>query len=156
MQTSGQYDIIIQMPSDTGDETVGGTPAQPREEAKPVQKDPVRGGGSGGGSVTSAAVMHLALNVGKQAVSTAIGNIGLATGNSFKQRRAQTSLTLGAKAIGYGAAIFTGNFIALAAMAAGDAINIASENYRINKEREIANYQAEQYARRIGYTNARK
>lgn len=158
MQTSGTFDIVIQMPSDTEGTANAGTPAQPMQDGKPVQEDPVRGDKNkkDGGGVTAAALTHVAMNAGKQAMNAAISNIGLATGNNYMQKRVERGVTLATKAIGYGAAVLSGNPVLVVGMLASDAISIASENYQIQKEREIADYQASQYARKLGYTNARR
>lgn len=159
MQTSGTFDIVIQMPSDTEGTANAGTPAQPMQDGKPVQEDPVRGDKNkkdGGGGATAVALTHVAMNAGKQAVNAAIGNIGLASGNYYMQKKVERGTAIATKAIAYGAALATGNVIAGVAMLAGDAINYANESFRMNKEREIADYQSAQYARKLGYTNARR
>ena len=159
MQTTGTFDIVIQMPDSTGGQNTAGTPAQPMQENEPVQGDPVRGDsgkGSGSKNGIATAVLHMSMNAGKQAMNAAISNIGLATGNNYMQKRVERGVTLATKAIGYGAAVLSGNPVFVVGMLASDAISIASENYQIQKEREIADYQASQYARKLGYTNARR
>lgn len=156
MQTSGTFDIVIQMPSDTASTANAGTPAQPMQDNTPVQANPVSGDSKNGRGVTAAALTHVAMNAGKQAMNAAISNIGLATGNNYMQKRVERGVTLATKAIGYGAAVLSGNPVLVVGMLASDAISIATEGYQIQKEREIADYQASQYARKIGYTNARR
>lgn len=158
MQTTGQFDIVIQMPASTETKAASGTPAQPMQENQPVQEDPVRGDNSGGknGQAMATAAVHLALNTGKQAAMAAISNIGLATGNSALQQRVQKSVATITKAVGYGTAIATGNWAMAATMLASDAIGFVSEMYQEDKNRQIANYSAEQYARKLGYTNGRR
>ena len=159
MQTSGTFDIVIQMPSDTASTAKAGTPAQPMQDGQPVQEDPVRGDKDkkdGGGSAAAVALTHVAINAGKQAVSAAIGNIGLATGNNYMQKKVERGTAIATKVVAYGTALATGNIVAGVAMLASDAISYANESFRINKEREIADYQASQYARKLGYTNARR
>jgi hypothetical protein len=157
MQTTGTFDIVIQMPESTGSQNSAGTPAQPMQENEPVKKDPVRGGdGSGGGSGATSALIHLGMDAGKQTISAAISNIGLATGNYYMQKKVERGVTIAAKAVGYVGAIAAQQYWLVAGMLVSDAISIATENYQIQKEREIADYQASQYARKIGYTNARR
>ncbi len=155
MKTSGTFDIVIQMSESTGSKNTAGTPAQPMQEGEPIKEDPVRGG-DGGSMITATALTHLAVDAGKQAVGVAISNIGLATGNNYMQKRVERGVQIATKAVGYVAAIASQNYIAAVGMLVGDAIQIASENYQIQKNREIADYQAMQYARKMGYTNARR
>lgn len=156
MQTTGQFDIVIQMPDSTQAKPNAGTPAQPMQENEPVQEDPVRGEGGGKNQTVAAVAAGVALNAGKQAVSAAISNIGLATGNTLAQRRIEKGIATASKVVGYGVAIATGNYAAAAAMLASDAIGFVSEMYQEDKNRQIANYTAEQYAIKLGYTNARR
>lgn len=155
MQTTGQFDIVIQMPDSTQAKPSSGTPAQPMQENQPVQEDPVRGDGNKKSTAATVAI-HTALNAGKQAGMAAISNIGLATGNNLLQQRVQSTVAVGTKLIGYGTAIVSGNWAAAVAMLASDAIGFVSEMYQADKNREIENYAAEQYARKLGYTNGRR
>jgi hypothetical protein len=157
MQTTGQFDIVIQMPESTQAKPNAGTPAQPMQENEPVQEDPVRGEGGGkNGQAMAAAAAHIALNAGKQAAMAAISNIGLATGNSALQQRVQSAVSTITKGVGYTTAIASGNWAMAVGMLASDAIGFVSEMYQEDKNRQIANYSAEQYARKLGYTNGRK
>lgn len=152
MQTTGQFDIVIQMPDSTQAKPNSGTPAQPMQENEPVQEDPVRGESGGKSKTVSSVAAGVALNAGKQAAVAAISNIGLATGNTFAQRRIEKVVSTVSKGI----AIATGNWATAAAMLASDAIGFVSEMYQANKNREIENYATEQYARKLGYTNGRR
>lgn len=163
MVTSGTFDIVIQMPSETGGQNESASPAQPMQEAGPVQEDPVRGGGgkgggdkSGKGGAAAAVGVNLAINAGKQIVSAAVSQIGLTTGNSYKQQQVENSIAIATKVIAYAGAIATQNYIAAVGMLVSDTINVVSTNRQIQKEREIADYQAERYAVKLGYTNARR
>lgn len=156
MQTTGQFDIVIQMPDSTQAKPNAGTPAQPMQENEPVQEDPVRGEGGGKSQTVAAVAAGVALNAGKQAAAAAISNIGLATGNTFAQRRIEKVVSTVSKGIGYGVAIATGNWATAAAMLASDAIGFVSEMYQADKNRQIENYATEQYARKLGYTNGRR
>lgn len=156
MQTTGQFDIVIQMPASTETKAASGTPAQPMQENQPVQEDPVRGDGGNNGQAIAAAAAHIALNAGKQAAMAAISNIGLATGNSALQQRVQSAVSTITKGVGYATAIVSGNWAVAVGMLASDAIGFVSEMYQEDKNRQIANYSAEQYARKLGYTNGRR
>lgn len=156
MQTTGQFDIVIQMPDSTQAKPNAGTPAQPMQENEPVQEDPVRGEGGGKSQTVAAVAAGVALNAGKQAAAAAISNIGLATGNTFTQRRIEKAVSTVSKVVGYGVALATQNYAAAAAMLANDAIQFATELYQADKNRQIENYAAEQYARKLGYTNGRR
>lgn len=152
--TTGEYNIVINMPSETGEGNAPApSPASPQQENAPVQNP---SGGRGNNNFSALAVTNAAISVGRQAVNTAISNIGLATGDSYKQAQIQRTMSIGAQALAFGGALVSGNYIAAAVMVAGQAISFASESYQLNKQREIENYSAEQYARKIGYTNARK
>ena len=157
MQTTGQFDIVIQMPASTETKAASGTPAQPMQENQPVQEDPVRGdsGGKNGQAMATAAV-HVAMNAGKQAAMAAISNIGLATGNSATQRRIENAVSTVSKVVGYATAIATKNYAAAISMALSDTIGFVSEMYQEDKNRQIENYSAAQYARKLGYTNGRR
>ena len=152
--TTGEYNIIINMPSETGEGNAPApSPASPQQENAPTQN---LAGGRGNNNFSAMAVTNAAILVGRQAVNTAISNIGLATGDSYKQAQIQRTISIGAQALAFGGALVRGNYIAAAVMVAGQAISFASESYQLTKQQEIANYSAEQYARKIGYTNARK
>lgn len=88
------------------------------------------GGNNGGGpSNPSSGFLH-ALNssivarelksIGQQAVSFAVSNIALTTGNSLSQERMQVALSTGGKLVAYGTALATGNVAAAAIMAVND------------------------------------
>lgn len=155
MQTSGTFNILIQMPSSGGGNKTP-TPANPAQVNTPISPDPVRGSeDKSSNTVAISAVTNVAINMAKQAANAAISNIGLATGDSYMQARVQKVTSEVTDAASFIGALVTGNYIGAAVMLGSKAISIGSEAYRIEKEREIANYKAEQYARKLGYVNAR-
>ena len=158
MQTTGQFDIVIQMPASTETKAASGTPAQPMQENQPVQEDPVRGDNGGGknSSAAATAAVHVALNAGKQAAMAAISNIGLATGNSVTQMRIENTISAVSKVAGFATAIATKNYAAAISMVLSDTIGFVSEMYQEDKNKQIENYSAAQYARKLGYTNGRR
>ena len=151
--TTGEFDIVIKMPEETGKAQTP-NPAQPQQENTPTTEDPARGDKAS--NAILAGVVTVAINAGKQALNAAVSNIGLATGNSYKQEQVQRTISGVTGMLALGGMLMTGNYLGAIATAASYAISFASENYQINKQREIENYAAAQYARKIGYTNGRK
>ena len=92
-----------------------------------------------------------AMNIASQGLNAAVSNIGLATGNYYAQQKAQKAIS-GVQSIASLAMSFTNPYTAVA----GLAISTGVEMYQQKKEREIQNYQAEQYAKRLGYTRDRR
>jgi hypothetical protein len=88
-------------------------------------------------------------------MNASISNIGLSTGNNYMQSQVERNVQTVQSVVGVGLA-FWANPIMGAVALAGTGIQAAAETYKQNKEREIANYQAEQYAKRIGFTGARR
>lgn len=84
-----------------------------------------------------------------QAVTAAVSNIGLATGNNYAQEKAQTILS----AIGTGAGLIASMSNPLTAVAAvgAFAISTASQVYRREKERMWDNRRANQNAILYGF-----
>lgn len=151
--TTGEQVIVIQMP-----ETEGGdlpkeapSPATPQDEAKP-SKNPVDGGKNE--QVKLALALSTAKNIGMQGLNAAVSNMGLATGNYQGQRKVENAIKAGSTIVGM-AASFTNIYTAIAAVA-GLGIQAASEAYKQQAEREIANYEANAYAKRIGFTVDRR
>lgn len=151
--TNGKMEIIIEMPSETGKiNNENPSPASP-QRLEDTSGNPTKGESSKM-AVLSVALEHTK-TIGMQAINSSVSNIGIATGNYYAQQKAERALN--------GIMQFAG--IAMTAMVnpvlagvnlACMAISTGAETYRQNKEREIANYQAEQYAKRLGYTRDRK
>lgn len=151
--TTGELSIVIEMPEHVGGELPSATasPGAPQDESEP-SANPVSGGKNG--QVKLAMAVSTAKNIAMQGINAAVSNIGLATGNTYQQAKIERGLQAGQSIVGLAMA-FTNPYTAIAAVA-GMGIQAAAETYRQNKEREIANYQAEQYAKRIGYTVDRR
>lgn len=150
--TSGKMEIVIQMPSETGKSTNDTpSPASPQSiendngnPTNPKDNDQFK---------LSMAV-QAAKNLGMQALKTGIGNIGLATGNYYEQQKAERTVNATQSIIAL-AMSFNNPVTGMVALA-GMAISAGSEYYQQTKEREIANYEAEQMAKRLGYTRDRR
>ena len=122
------------------------------DHAEGVSKNPKNG------KSKSAAMLAMAgtntLQIGKQALNVSISNIGLATGDYYTQAKIQQ----GMQAVGSVAALAmsASNIWTFVATASAMAISAGAEAYQQKREREIANYEAAQYAKRLGYTVDRK
>lgn len=150
--TSGKMEIVIQMPSETGKNT--------NDTPSPASPQSIE---NGNGNPTNpkdndqfklSMAVQAAKNLGMQALKTGIGNIGLATGNYYEQQKAERTVNATQSIIALAMSFnnpVTG-MVALASMA----ISAGSEYYQQTKEREIANYEAEQMAKRLGYTRDRR
>lgn len=151
--TTGELAIVIQMPETEGGELPkeAPSPASPQDEAKP-STNPVDGNKNGQAKLAMA--LSAAKNIGMQGLNAAVSNIGLATGNYQAQRGVEKAIQAGSTIVGM-AASFTNIYTAIAAVA-GMAIQKGSEIYKVQREREIANYEASAYAKRIGYTVDRR
>ena len=157
--TQGTMTIIIQMQDGTGGET-GNTinnetpsPANPKQEGND-SANPVKGGGNIQAKI--ALSVSLAKGAATQAVNSYVSQIGLMTGNAEQQRRIERGMSAVSKTAAYGLALGTGNYAAAGAMFISDMISAHYELKQQDKEREIANYKAEQYAKRLGYSVGRK
>lgn len=152
--TTGELSIVIEMPEHVGGELPSATasPGAPQDVSEP-SFNPVIGGKNG--QVKLALAVSAAKNIVMQGINAAVSNIGLATGNTYQQAKIERGLQAGQSIFNL-AFTFAQNPIAGAFTVAGMGIQAAAETYRQNKEREIANYQAEQYAKRIGYTVDRR
>ena len=152
--TTGELSIVIQMPENAGGELPEATPSPgaPQDDSKP-STNPVSGGKNSQAKLALAA--NTVKDLGMQAINASISNIGLATGNTYAQAKAERAAQA-VQSIAGVAVAFAANPIMGVVALAGMGIQAAAETYRQNKEREITNYQAEQYAKRIGYTGARR
>ncbi len=152
--TSGELRIIIEMSGEGGKQTANGNaPSETNPETKKgVEKNPKDGSADKWGAMA----MHTVINVGQQAVNTGVSTIGLATGNYYAQAKAQQAMQGLSSAAGFATTLASGNVFAIATVLAGTAISTVSELYTQKREREIANYEAEQYAKRLGFTVGRR
>lgn len=150
--TTGTLEFVINMPAETG-ESANNTPdpVQPQSESN-TKDNPVKGSDKQQSRLALAA--GVALNAAKQAGMAAISNLGLSTGNYYAQRRIEqaTSATQSITAL----ALSASNPYAFAGTLASMTIAGISEYYQQKKERDIANYQAEQYAKKLGFSSGRK
>lgn len=151
--TTGSLEIIIQMPSETGANTNETPSPSSPQSIENTSGNPTEGDKSG--QVKLSMVVHDTVNIGKQAINAMASNIGLATGNYYAQSRVQKTISGAQTAFSLGIALIQNPYLA-AVQIAGLAISAGSEMYQQNREREIANYQAEQYAKRLGYTRDRR
>lgn len=151
--TSGETAIVIQMPESAGGELPkeAPSPGSPKDASNPT-KNPKDGTKDNGAKLAMA--LSAAKNIGMQGLNAAVSNIGLATGNYYKQSKIEKAISAGSTMVGL-AASFTNPYTAAIAIA-GMGIQYASEYYKNTKEIENANYNSEQYAKRIGYTVDRR
>ena len=151
--TSGETSIVIQMPESAGGELPkeAPSPGSPKDASNPT-KNPKDGTKDNGAKLAMA--LSAAKNIGMQGLNAAVSNIGLATGNYYKQAKIERAISAGQSMVGL-AASFSNPYTAAIAIA-GLAIQEGAEVYKQNKELEIANYNREQYAKRIGYTVDRR
>lgn len=157
--THGELKIIFLTPNDGGgnDTANGNEPSatNPQHEGGGgVANNPKNG--TAKGSITMAAAVNSAMTVGKQAVTSGISVIGIATGDYYAQARAQQTAQAITSVATLGVTFASGNPLLITTAIAGMAISTVTELYQQKREREIANYEAEQYAKRIGYTVGRK
>jgi hypothetical protein len=157
MSVTTGVEIIIQMPSESGGgngNTINGgtpSPANVQQEGKP-QENPVNGDKNSQAKLATA--VQVAKNVGGQALNAAVSNIGLATGNYYKQQEVQQGLQ--AVNTVAGLVMAASNPITFGVALAGLAISAGSEMYQQRKQMQNENYVAAQNARRLGFTEARK
>lgn len=92
------------------------------------------------GLINSSIVARELRSLGRQAVSTAVTNVSITTGNTVSQERLEYGLNSGAKLAAYGTALATGNVGAAALMAINDTMSILTRATQIalqnNVERE--------------------
>lgn len=149
--TTGTMEIIIQMPEESGSLTEAPSPASPQNIENKNDNPSVPDDKS---QMVLSMAVHGAMNIASQGVNAAISNIGLATGNYYEQQKAQSTIS-GLQTMGDLAMSFRNPYTAALAIV-GLAVSTNTEIYQQKKEREIANYQSEQYAKRIGYTRDRR
>jgi hypothetical protein len=152
--TTGEATIVIQMPESAG----GGLPEEAPSPSKPQSegnksKDPVNGDKKG--QVKTALAVNAVKSVAKQAVSAAVSNIGLATGNYYLQSQVEEGVQLVSKGIGIGAAFASNVYVGIAAVAM-EGVSMLSDYFKQKKEMDIENFAAAQYAKRLGFTVGRK
>lgn len=150
--TSGEYNIVIDMPEETGQNDVPDPSAPQQENAPPT--DPARGNGAQ--SAVMAGVVQVVTSAGKQALSSAVSNIGLATGNEQLQKSVQNAISVGTTVASVAGMVATQNYVAAIITAVSATISTVTEVWQYEKQREIANAETAQYARKLGYTNARR
>ena len=157
--TQGTTTIVIQMSENAGGET-GDTinnetpsPSNPKQEGN-NSTNPVKGGSNIQAKL--AVGLSLAKGAATQAVNSYVSQIGLMTGDYYGQQQVEQGLSAISKGAGYGIAIGTQNYVAAAAMLISDVTSSVFELRKQRREREIANYEAEQYAKRIGYSEGRR
>ena len=157
--TQGTTTIVIQMSENAGGET-GDTinnetpsPSNPKQEGN-NSTNPVKGGSNIQGKI--ALNIQLIKGLAKQSVNSYVSQIGLTTGDYYGQQRVEKKIETLSTLAQYGVALASGNYFAAIIMAASQGISYAFEQRAITREREIANYEAEQYAKRIGYSEGRR
>ena len=154
MRIGGSYNYNITIVDEREGTGTGkaANPSNPVQEGAPNKRNPTQAG-------SKDTALHMALNgaerLGKQAVNSAISNIGLATGNYTAQRKAQAMVSMTETATGIIAGIATGNVALVAAQVAGQAISYAAQRYQEIRQNEIENYKAAQYARLAGFRSNR-
>lgn len=151
--TTGELNIVIQMPETSGGELPeeAPSPSSPAKEGN-TSKDPVKGDKKG--QLQLAAAVGVAKNLAMQGLNAAVSNIGLATGNYYAQAKVETAMQAGSTIIGL-AASFSNVYTAIAAVG-GLAIQTGAQVYQDLKGQRYANYDAQQYAKRLGYTVGRR
>lgn len=131
----------------TGSEN-GGDPSAPENLGKPNVSDPTS---SNSGTVSASAGVHVAMNLGKQAVDSAVSNIGLATGNNYAQNQVQNVMSAVSTTAGL-AMSFSNPFTAIAAVASL-MITSLSSGWAKTEQRRWQNLEAQSYARLYGFTS---
>ena len=131
----------------TGSEN-GGDPSAPENLGKPNASDPTS---SGSDMVSVSAGVHAALDMGKQAMNSAISNIGIATGNNYAQNRVQSLMS----GISTGAGILMSLKNPLTAITAIGSLLISgiSSMWQNAEQRRWQNLEAQSYARLYGFTS---
>ena len=155
--TSGELRIIIQMPNESGggDTANGKAPSATNPQHEGGGLDNPKNG-KDKNAITMQAATQAAMQIGKQAINASISTIGLSTGNMYAQVRAQQTTQAISSISALGITIASGNPLLIATTLAGMAISAGTEYYTERREREIANYEAQQYAKRLGYTVGRR
>lgn len=151
--THGTLDININFPNEEGGTAAkpvaeSGNAASPANIGLPNQENPAA---ASAGSVTLTAGVHVAMNLGQQAVNEAISNIGLATGNNYAQRKADSLIGAAGTVVGLAASMT--NPITGVAAVGSLLISGISQIYRENKERMWENRQARNNAVLYGFSS---
>lgn len=153
VQTTGETHIHILFEGSQAPDAPKSTPASPKQEGAPSKSDPLK---SESQDTAATVALNIGMSLGKQAVNTAVSNIGLATGNYYMQSQVQNGMKAVSMAMGLGAAAVSGNIPALIMQIGGMAISAGSQIYQEYKQREHDNYVAAQNARRAGFTEDRR
>ncbi len=150
---TGTLNFIIQMPETTGGEVGGndGSPGAPRQESN-QSGNPVSGDKNKQAKLATA--IQVVKSVGSQAINAAVSNIGLATGNYYAQRKVERTMQGVGQLVSL--AVSATNPVTFGITVASMAISAGAEAWQQNKQREIENYQAAQYAKRLGYSKERR
>lgn len=151
--TTGELSIVIRMPETAGGDSGGGGdgPVNPIDEGS-ITSDPKKGNNRS--QVMLATAIQATKTIGMQAVNASISNIGVATGDYYRQRKAQTAMQMGQNIVNL--AVSAIDPVTFGITIASMAISYGTELYQQQKEREFENYKSQQYAKRLGYTVARK
>ena len=126
----------------------GGDPSAPENVGKPNADDPTS---SNNGTVSVSAGVHVAMNLGKQAVDSVVANIGLATGNNYAQSRVQGLMS--GIATGAGLLAAASNPLTLIASVGSLLISGISTIWSRAEERRWQNLEAQNYARLYGFAS---
>ena len=156
--TNGQVKIVIQF-GEQSENTADGnspSPSSPMQEGTPAKK-PTEGKEKNdkGAAAVGLVAIDTVKTLGMQALNASVSQIGLTTGNYYEQAQMQRSMTA-ATSMASLAITAMHSPVAAAVALAGMGVSSYFEMKQQTKEREIANYQAAQYARRIGYSVGRK
>lgn len=151
--THGTLNVNINFQNDEGGtaaqpSAAQGTPAAPANLGLPNEDNPAA---SSEGSIALSAGVHMAMNLGQQAVNEAVSNIGLATGNNYAQRKAESLIGTATTVMGLAASM--SNPITGAAAVGSLLISGISQIYRENKERMWENRQARNNAVLYGFSS---
>jgi hypothetical protein len=153
--TTGEMRIVIQMPETSGgdvqNDNNGKNPGAPIDESV-VSSNPVQGNGRS--QVMLATAIQATKTIGLQAINASISNIGIATGNYDKQIKAQSIMSAASTITSL--AVSAANPVTFGVTVASMAISMGVQAYQQQKQIERENYQASQYAKRLGLTVARK
>lgn len=148
---TGELNINVLFNGDGGSPTTdqqAGNPSAPTNIGQPNESDPISAGSN---TVAVSAGVNVAMSLGKQAVDTAVSNIGLATGNNYAQSRIQGTISAFSTIAGLAAS--AANPITFAAAAGSLIISGVSQVYRTVKERQWDNRRAAQYSVLYGFSS---
>ena len=155
--TSGEMRIIIEFSNESGDKnTANGKAASATNPQHENGASPNPKNGKNKNAITMQAATQAAIQVGRQAINAGISTIGLSTGNMYAQVKAQQTMQAISSGSTLGVTLASGNPLLIGTTIAGMAISAVLEAYAEKREREIANYEAAQYAKRLGFSVGRK